>query len=93
MHTELQDTFDGRECRESLLDAERRNARRGYETETKRWKYLQEYAGKVGEKKGLTVAVMLNRAEDRGPRSTDRGNVKKDAGAWDTISIHKVWRW
>jgi hypothetical protein len=59
-------------CRESLLDAERRNARRGYENESEALKYLQEYAGKVGEKRRWRSQAIQDRVEDRGPWSGDR---------------------
>jgi hypothetical protein len=71
MHTELQDTLEDSRgnlsCRESLLDAERRNARRGYETEAKRRNIYNSREGRREER------LRRSRLYRTVPRIKDRG--------------------
>ncbi len=75
--------------RESLRDGglrERRNARRGgYENRGDALEYVQEYAGKVGEKRKVWRSqVVPNNAEDRGPCGQEIEEDKKNnAKAWE----------
>jgi hypothetical protein len=72
MHTELQDTSEDSRgnlwCRESLLDAERRNARRGYETEVKR-RNIYKNSREGRREEGLRRSQVYRTV----PRIKDRG--------------------
>lgn len=85
--------FEDREgscsCRESLsvwivgCERERQNARREYENRAMALKYIQEYAGKVGEKrKSWRSQLVPNSTEYRGPSVWIlKGDAKNDAEA------------
>jgi len=101
MHTELQNTCRGPrgtcrvESRYRMLDCENAGTPDwGMRTESIKLKYVQEYAGKVGEKrKSWRSQLVPKSAEDRGSCGHETElDAKKDVEAWKMIRLCTVWR-